>query len=53
MNTIKSIFIHWKTSLCGIAAAGLNTTANGTSWKQIALSAAFALVGLFAKDGDK
>lgn len=50
MNTLKSFLVHWKTSLFGIIAAAASAAANGTSWKQIAVSAALALIGLFASD---
>lgn len=49
-TTFELFFVHYKTSLAGIAAAALNSYANGTSPKQIAVSAALALIGLFASD---
>lgn len=43
---------NWKTSLFGIGAGVLNLFANGTNWKQVLVAAAFASLGLFAKDHD-
>lgn len=37
----------------GIGAGALNMFANGTKWQQVLLSAGFAALGIFAKDGDK
>lgn len=51
MRTIESFFIHWKTSLFGIAAGAFNSLAHGTAPKQVALSVALALLGLFSHDG--
>lgn len=52
MNLIESFFVHWKTSLFGIAAAGFNQLQNGTNWKTVLVSAAIALLGLFSSDGN-
>jgi hypothetical protein len=46
------MFKNWKTSLFGLGAGALNMFANGTGWKQVIFSAAFAALGLFAKDHD-
>jgi len=44
---------HYKTTLFGLAASALNLLANGTSWKQVAMSVALGLLGIFAKDFNK
>jgi hypothetical protein len=36
----------WLRSVLGIAAGGLNLFANGTNWKQVALSTAIAGIGV-------
>ncbi len=50
MNTIKSWFVHYKTSLAGIAGAALNQYASGTSVKSVLFSLALAAIGLFSSD---
>jgi hypothetical protein len=40
----------WKTSVFGLAAGVLNLLANGSGWKEIALSTAITLLGLSSKD---
>lgn len=50
MNTVVGFITHWKTSLLGILAAAANTYAGGTSLKNVLLSAAIALLGLFTSD---
>lgn len=42
----------WKTSLFGLGAGALNLFANGTGWKQVLLTTAFAALGVFSKDHD-
>jgi hypothetical protein len=44
------MFRNWKTTVFGLASAGLNMFANGTNWKQVLLSIGIAAVGLVAKD---
>jgi hypothetical protein len=53
MTWIEDFFIHWKTTLFGLAAAALIQLQQGTSYKTVALSFAIALLGAFAKDGNK
>lgn len=43
---------NWKTSVFGLGAGVLNMFANGTNWKQVLVSAAFAALGLFSKDNN-
>jgi hypothetical protein len=40
----------WKTTLFGLAAGALNMFANGVNWKNVLLSSAFGLLGIFAAD---
>lgn len=53
MNTVKAFFTHWKTSLAGIVASSAQLYAGGTSFKNVALSTAIAVLGLLSSDGDK
>lgn len=54
MNALVSAFAsHYKTTLFGLAASGMNLLANGTGWKQVALSIALGLFGIVAKDFNK
>jgi hypothetical protein len=50
-NLIEAWIKNYKTSLCGIGIAIMNGVANGTSPKQLAISAGIALLGLFSSDG--
>lgn len=49
---IANFFLHWKTSLLGIAA-GFFTAWAHSGWKSAAAGAGIALLGLLASDGDK
>jgi hypothetical protein len=49
----SAFFSHYKTTLFGFAASGLNLLANGTGFKQVAMSFALALLGIVAKDFNK
>jgi hypothetical protein len=51
MKIFEQWLVSYKTSLCGIAAAAFNTLSNGTSLKNVLVSAAIALLGLFSSDG--
>ena len=52
MNYLKSTaFVHWRTSLAGVAIGALNLYAQGATPKAIALSVALAVLGLVASDG--
>jgi len=51
MNTIKSFFVNWKTSLLGIVAGAFTALQGGASVKSVATGAAIALLGLVSKDG--
>ena len=51
MNTIRGFFVHWKTSLCGIAAGALQAYAGGKTLPNVLLTAAITFLGLFASDG--
>jgi hypothetical protein len=53
MNTVKSWFIHWKTSLAGIVAASANLYAQGHSISNVLISAGLAVLGLMSSDADK
>lgn len=48
-----SCFVHYKTTLCGLAAGALNALAHGVAPKQVAVSLALAALGAVAHDGDK
>lgn len=49
---VQAFFVHWKTSLLGIAA-GFFTVWGQQGWKSAAAGAAIALIGIFASDGGK
>lgn len=50
MNTIKAWFVHWKTSLAGIVAAGATLYSQGHSIGSVAVSVGIAVLGLFSTD---
>ncbi len=55
MNFLKAALTHYKTSVAGLAAAALivaNSYKTGMSWKQWAMAAAVALIGITAHDAD-
>lgn len=41
---------NWITTLCGLAAGGLNLFANGTNWKQVLVAVGLAGLGAVSKD---
>lgn len=43
---------NWKTTLAGLAAAGLNLFAQGTNWKNVLVSVGLAALGTLAKDSN-
>lgn len=47
---LTAFFKHYKTTLFGLIASAFNLLANGTGWKQVLMSTALGLLGLFAKD---
>jgi hypothetical protein len=53
MNTFKSFFVHWKTSLCGIVVGAINLYASGATLAHVAVSVGIAVLGLLSSDGDK
>ena len=53
MNSLKSFFVHYKTSLAGILSSAANLYANGHSLQNVLVSAGIALLGLFAADSSQ
>ena len=53
MNTLKSFFVHYKTSLAGIVASAANLYANGHSLQSVLVSIGIALLGLFSADSSQ
>jgi len=47
---VKDFFSHYRTTIAGLLVGALNLYANGAAPRQVAISVALSLLGLFAKD---